>query len=189
MHVFLSYSDNGPPPIRLRIVVSSTSPTSVGPYQVELRLDPTLHNADLTEMPHKQATPGRKIERAMVLNLVTKSSKVTNVCAEDLSAYIPESPRSRKDKSHHLQDCLAGTIDHETKVVLSFAIPEPWTGKQPDCWDLWRKQDDMKQVKIIKPSEDLYGWDYIGRLDLQKLGYFDQRRRRKGTLKQVYICR
>ncbi|KAK4168357.1 hypothetical protein QBC43DRAFT_284994 [Cladorrhinum sp. PSN259] len=60
--------------------------------------------------------------------------------------------------------------------------------RQSDTWDLFI-QKDGNGLCIKRPEEKPDGHTFIGRLDLERLGFFDGYRRRNGKLAEVYVSK
>lgn len=70
---------------------------------------------------------------------------------------------------------------------LSFEIPQV-PRKREDCWDLMMTRNgSISSVHAVSPSESSEQGQFIGRLNLQQLGYRDRRKRKDGKLGQARI--
>lgn len=70
----------------------------------------------------------------------------------------------------------------------AFNIPAvPGVGE--DCWDLFVVEEDGRHssVKAISPQAPSKEGYFIGKLNLQQLGYWDRRKRREGKLAKACI--
>ena len=71
----------------------------------------------------------------------------------------------------------------------SFAIPEVPSGGK-DCWDLFViTNGTTSSIKAVSPSVSSGEDQFIGRLDLHQLGYWDRKKRKAGRLGQACILK
>lgn len=124
-------------------------------------------------------------QHILILNLENKSATTTKGNSEEL-----HSPGKGSHLYTHAQNRSPSlTTCPPTPELWPFKIPAV-TGRGEDCWDLFvDKSGTNTSVRAVSPSTLSQEGQFIGRLNLQQLGFWDRKKRRNGKLAQAYMIK